>query len=525
MVNNSGRRKACLEPGAGTKLPGPGLRCAILSLALLAAFDAGAEGWRITPRLGVKETYTDNVTLGAQGKKQSELVTEVSPGVSVSKTGNRFNVNATYSLQTLSYLRDSSRNNTNHQLAAHADAEWIKDFFFTDASASISQQNTSLLGVAGADNINVTGNRTDVRTYQISPYIKSRLGNIADYRLGYTHNAVSTGATNISDSQAGRINAELNSAAAFYKVDWSLLYSRETINNSNVQDNRAERFAAGLRYLLSRKLNLVASYGYEKNSFLTTGAKPEGSLWDAGFVWTPSPRTKLEARVGRRYFGDTYLLDYTQRSRRTTWSVNYGEDVTSARSQFFAQTTIDTASLLDSQFSASIPDPAIRAQFVEDFIVQNGLQNSTLQSLNFLSNQTFLQKRLQGAVSLNGIRNTMIFSLYGLSRFAQATATADQPGDGDFILSRDVKQYGASALWSSRLTPRISSNLSVAYTRNQFKDTGREDDSTLIRFGVRKQFEKKTSGSVDLRRTERSSNQDGNDYKENAVTVSLDMRF
>ena len=128
-------------------------------------------------------------------------------------------------------------------------------------------------------------------------------------------------------------------------------------------------------------------------------------------------------------------------------------------------------------------------------------------------------------MSLNGIRNTMIFSLYGLSRFAQATATADQPGDGDFILSRDVKQYGASALWSSRLTPRISSNLSVAYTRNQFKDTGREDDSTLIRFGVRKQFEKKTSGSVDLRRTERSSNQDGNDYKENAVTVSLDMRF
>jgi uncharacterized protein (PEP-CTERM system associated) len=487
--------------------------------------DAGAADWRVTPHLNLRETYTDNVTLAPKGQEQSELVTQINPGVSVSKTGNRLRVNAAYTLQTLSYLRDSSRNNTNHQLSANANAEWVKDFFFTDASASISQQNISLLGVQSPDNVNVTGNRADVRTYQISPYIRSRLGNFANYLVRYTHNAASTSAAGISDSQSDRVNAELSSARAFYKLGWRLLYSKEYINNTNFQDYQTEKFSGELRYLLSRKLSLVGSYGYENYTYLTLGPNPEGSFWNAGFAWTPSIRTRLEARFGRRYFGDTYLLDYSQRSRRTVWNVSYSEDITTTHSQFFIPVAIDTASLLDSQFSSAIPDPIIRAQFIEDFIVQNGLPRTTVGSLNFFTNQAFLQKRLQAAVSLNGVRNTMVFSLFSSTRNAQQIASSPLPGDNDFLLSDNVKQYGAGAFWNSRLTPRTSSNLGVSYSRNEFKNTGRQDDLTTVRLGVHKQLAKKMNGSADLRHIERTSNEAGNDYKENAITVSLDMAF
>lgn len=488
--------------------------------------DAGAADWRVTPHLNLRETYTDNVTLAPKGQEQSELVTQINPGVSVSKTGNRLKVNADYTLQTLSYLRDSRRNNINHQLSANANAEWVKDFFYTDASTSISQQNISLLGVQSPDNVNVTGNRADVRTYQISPYIRSRFGNFANYLVRYTHNAVSTSAAGISDSQGDRVNAELNSARAFYKLGWRLLYSKEYTNNTNFQDYEREKFSGELRYLLSRKLNLVGAYGYENNSFLTLGPKSEGSFWNAGFVWTPSIRTKLEARVGRRYFGDTYLLDFSQRSRRTVWNVSYNEDITTTHSQFFIPVAIDTASLLDIQFSSAIPDPLIRAQFIEDFIIQNGLPSTTAGSLNFLADQAFLQKRLQAAVSLNGVRNTMVFSLFNVIRTSQTAGVASgAPGSNDFLLSDNVKQYGASAFWNSRLTARTSSNLGVSYSRNEFKNTGREDELTSVRLGVHKQLAKKMNGSADLRHIERTSSETGNDYKENAITVSLDMKF
>ena len=500
--------------------------CVVLGSLWLMAPDAGAADWRVTPHLNLRETYTDNVTLAPKGQEQSELVTQINPGVSVSKTGNRLKVNAAYTLQTLTYLRDSRRNNSNHQLSANANAEWVKDFFYTDATASISQQNVSLLGTQSSDNVNVTGNRADVRTYSISPYIRSRFGNFADYLVRYTHSAASTSASGVSDSQSDRINAELSSARAFYKLGWTLAYSKDYINNTNFQDYQRDRFSGELRYLLSRKLSLVGSYGYENNTFLTTGPKPEGSFWDAGFVWTPSIRTKLEARLGRRYFGDTYLLDFSQRSRRTVWNVSYNEDITTTHSQFFIPVVFDTANLLDIQFSSVIPDPLIRAQFIEDFIVQSGLPRTAEGALNFLADQAFLQKRLQAAVSLNGVRNTMVFSLFSSSRTSQTSGIASgTPGSDDFLLSDEVQQYGASAFWNSRLTPHTSSNLGVSYSRNEFKNTGRQDELTSVRLGVHKQLAKKLNGSADLRHTERSSSEGGNDYKENAVTVSLDMKF
>lgn len=499
-------------------------RAVALGLLSLASFAAEAADWSITPRLNLREAYTDNVTLAPEGQKRSEFVTQVRPGVTVSKSGKRLKLNAAYSLESLSYLRDSDRSNIKHQLNADANAEWLEDFFFTDVRTRISQQNISLLGTSSADNVNITGNRADVRTFLVSPYIRSRIGSHANYLLRYTYNTVNTDAVGISDAERDRIAAELTSARAFNKLTWRLAYEKEHTNNSNFQDFSRERLTGQLGYLLSRKLSLVTAYGYENNSFLSTGVDPEGSLWNAGFIWTPSQRTRLEARVGRRYFGDTYILDFSQRSRHTTWSVSYNEDITTSQSQFSLQTSADTANLLDGLFVSAIPDPIIRAQFVEDFIVQNGLPRVTVEALNFLTNQAFLQKRLQAAVSINGVRNTLIFSVFNLNRDAQANV-ADLAGNNDFLLSRNIKQYGAAALWNWRLTPHMNSSVSVSYTRNEFENTGREDDLTSVRVGLRKQLEKKVNGSVDLRRVERDSSQEGGDYKENAVTLSLDMTF
>ena len=85
----------------------------------------------------------------------------------------------------------------------------VDNLFFLDGRAAISQQNISLSGPQAADNVNVTGNRTEVKTYSVSPYLRHSFGNFASSELRYTHSGVSTGVGALSDSQVDSIHLRL----------------------------------------------------------------------------------------------------------------------------------------------------------------------------------------------------------------------------------------------------------------------------------------------------------------------------
>ena len=80
----------------------------------------------------------------------------------------------------------------------------------------------------------------------------------------------------------------------------------------------------------------------------------------AGFAWEPSSRTSVSASIGERFFGRTYYLSASHRTRRTVWNISYDEAVTTTRSQFFLPAAIDTAALLDRLFTGVYPDPVQR---------------------------------------------------------------------------------------------------------------------------------------------------------------------
>ena len=500
---------------------------------LLLSSNSGAADWRFTPTLELKETYTDNVRL-TRDNEQSDFVTQVNPGIIVNGIGPHLKVNAHYVMQNIFLLEENSENATNHRLHANGNVELLNDLFFVDGKASITQQSISSFGRQAEDNTNISNNRTNVKTYSVSPYLLNHFQDFASSELRYTHDSVSTtgsGSTvssGLSDSQADKILAKLTSGNDFRKLGWGLNYHKQRIDFDSGQTVTQESYGGDLRYLITPHLNLIATGGYEKNDYLSITGNSAGSYWTAGFAWRPSLRTSIEASAGKRYFGDTYSVKADHRSRRTAWNLSYTEGITTTRSEFQLPATIDTAGLLDRLLTSSIPDPVVRQQVVENFIRENGLPDSLADSVNYLTNRFFLQKRLQASVSFVGVRNTVVLSLFDVKREAQTSQTADSAilGTSNLSLFDNTKQEGVHALWNRRLSPLTSANFNASYTRTRSLTTDREDENKTIRIGLTRRLQPKVDGTLELRRKQLDSNQSSSDeYTENAITASINIRF
>jgi uncharacterized protein (PEP-CTERM system associated) len=294
--------------------------------------------------------------------------------------------------------------------------------------------------------------------------------------------------------------------------------------DENQQETLTEAITGSARRLISPTVGLLAQAGYESYSSGIPGSVLEGSRWGAGLEWTPTPRTRLAATAGKRFDDDAYNFEFHHRTRLTTWSAGYSEDVTTARSEFFVPATASTAGTLGQLFLSQFPDPVARQKAVEEFIARTGLPPRLGAPVNFFSDQLFLVKRWQASAGFLGVRNTLVANAFAETRevlFGGAVG----PGTGDFAASNSIRATGASLAWNWRVTARNAWNLGAGYTRNEFLDSNRVDDLTYIRMGFTRQFQPRLSGSLYYRRQQNESAQSAFSYTENAGVATLQMKF
>lgn len=491
--------------------------------ALLAPHSGAAE-WKIKPSINLRETYTDNVNLAAGNEKKSSFVTEISPGVSITGSGAGLKVQADYVMQNLLYANGGNNSGTRHQLNAFANAELVKDLFFLDSSASISQQNISPFGVQSAGTINNSDNTSEVRTYSISPYFKHNFGNIATSEVRYTHDSVSAGTGSLADSQGNRLSFNVNSGTSFSTIGWGLQYNKQKVSSSNnIDDVDNTSYSGTLRYLITPRFSLTATAGHEKFNYVSVKDKPEDNFWSVGFSWAPTTRTSVMASTGKRFFGTTYSLAANHRSRNTVWSLGYDEDITSTRSQFLLPATISTSSFLNNLWTASIPDPVARQRIVDIFIRNTGIPRALSDSLNYFTNQYFLQKRLQASVAVNSAKSTAIFSVFNTLREAQMSRTIDSTllGTSNLNLQDDTRQVGGNAIWNWRISSRSDFNISAGYSRVTSLTTDRIDHNKTLSLALSKRFTPDLTGTIELRRLQQNSNQNNGNIRETAISASI----
>lgn len=506
--------------------------CSAGAAALLLSSYSNAAEWEVLPRLNLRETYSDNLGLIRNNTRTGDFVTQINPGLSVTGVARRFSLDASYTMNNLIYAEASNFNRTRHQLNATATTEILEDLFFVDGRARISQQNISLLGPQSFDNVNVTGNRADVRTFSISPYLRHRFQNFASGELRYTRSLVSSNANSLFNSNGDSFSAGLNSGTAFQTLSWGVTYSNQMVHfDRNDRTVEMERSIANLGYRITPQFGLTASGGYERNSFISIRGNPSSPTWTVGFYWNPSERTSIVANAGQRFFGDTYYVLANHRTRMTVWNVSYNEGITTFNQQAQLGSPINLAGSLGQLLGAQNPT------FSPGLIQQNsgallglGASGAFFDPTNFFTNRLFLQKRFQASVAMNGTRNTLVFRIFNMTRRAFSPESVDVGivGVENLALLNHTRQSGVNAMWSYRLSNLTRASVNLGYTRFSFLGHDREDDFMLSSISLTRQFPeilRNLNGSIMVRHNERDSNRPGGNYGENAAIASLDMTF
>jgi uncharacterized protein (PEP-CTERM system associated) len=492
---------------------------ATAALVLVMSPGANAYDWRFVPNVNLTETLTDNVSLSAGGTKEGDLVTQVSPGFTLSTDGPRLKARINYSLQANLYATSGRATRFTNQLNAGGTATLIRDMLYVDATAFANGQSISAFAPQSFNNVNATGNQANVHSYSISPYLFNRYGSFATSQLRYTHEAVGANTSLLANTNTDRLQAIVSSGPQYIRGNWGLQASTEKKQYSDIDSISQSSISANAGYLIVPTVRLTATGGYEKNTYVTLGDKPEGKFYNAGFTWAPTTRTSLTATAGRRYFGNTYFLAANHRARNTVFSLNYSEDITSTQGQFVSTAVIDTSSQLNLLYTPQIADPAARQQFVDLLIRQFGLGPGLAVPVNSLTNRYFLQKSLQGSIAVSGAHSTVIGTVFDTRREAQSVQIT-APG-----LDDSNKQIGASAAWNLQLSPRSSALANLSYTRSTSLVTDLQTTYKIARVGMTTTFRPKLTGTLELRHTQQASESFGGDIRENAITASVFAQF
>jgi len=497
--------------------------------ACLAAPVARAE-WRFTPSVDLRETWTDNVNLAPAGQEHSRLVSTLTPGLQLTNETPRLKFRANYRLSLYDYRGARPENTQRHtsHLSADANARLVGELLFLDASASVYQTPTSAFGPQFPGSGYSSSNSNQMRSYRVSPYLLHNFGASANLELRYVHDYVSSDAGGFGQSEGDSLSLLLASGPSFRKVGWVLSASRQVLHDSLTDASTTSAANLGLRYVLSNQLTLNLNGGYDSYDYHSQGGKTQGASYSGGFRWNPSARSSLEANVGRRFYGPSYLLSAQHRSRGTVWSISYDDAVTNSRSQFTLPATVNTAALLDQLFRVNFPDPVQRAAVIQAYIASTGLPAALPNAINYLSNRYTLQRQFRASTAMKLAYSTALINVFRTKREALSAVQQDSQLLGSQLLNLNdnTDQKGVSASLSYQLGARSQATLQATAYRTESLSTDRVDNSRQFSLYLSRQFSARLSGIAEVRRTQGDSvGLGGRKYTENALAAGVSMKF
>lgn len=489
-----------------------------------SASDAGTPrgGWQIVPTLSLQETFTTNGRLSAS--KHSDQITEISPGVNISGQSARLKGHLDFQLQGLVYAQDTDRQDVRRNLNSQFTFEAVDNWLFVDFNAVITRQSISAFGPQAYEHEGRNANSTEASSYQLSPYIRGKLGSWADYQLRYRRGTSHSQTQQIADPDTDDWSLLLQGGLGA-QVGWSLDGNRQTIKYGSQARRESNRLRGVLSYALDPQIRLMAIGGSEANNYLSFN-KERKTTAGFGLDWRPTERTSLSASQESRFFGKGHELSFSHRMRMSAIRYTDSRDVTNLPNQLSTFSLGSIYDLLDYQLQSAFPDPLQRAQQVMAFLQAYGLNANTQVISGFLSNQISLERRQALSLIGYGVRNTLTLTVMQSERQPLGGVGGMAGIRDDFSQAQDIRQRGVSLGWNHKLTALSSLNLDLSQQKSISRSTtvtGLDTRERRGHLGFTTRLGKDTSFSLLLRRVLYDNST--MPYSETGLVVGLGLRF
>ena len=466
----------------------------ILFSSLFFLSTASQAAWRLEPFIETRAAYSDNAEF--EDDDESDFIMQLNPGFSISKDQGRLLVRVDYLLQNFYSFNDSDLS-SDHTLDAFSTWEAIKDHFFIDAFATITQVLVDTTGTTSTANLNNTGNTTDQTTLGIEPKWRQRFGGFALGEVAYLYEidrfedeSDEDGVDgDIDNSDRQRFLATLRNPDEDDRIDWGLRHQDEKVDFDDSETVEFKRSQADLGIEIFTRLELVGSYGYESNDFESdpSVADEDDTFWDAGFIFGLGEFTALEVRRGERFFGNTWFGDFTIAGQKLAFNATYEEDIQVETAR------VDSRSFLD--------EPATISNDVETDVA--GDRNSVFES-----------KR---------------WDVSGSYRVAKSTFTLSAFNDDVVFLDTldEEKSEGVSFQWDWRLSGVSALQSLIQWQDDEDDRDGDQDESDFTELSVRyiRSLSPKTDFDVGVVYTEGDGDDADEDFTSYTLDAGLIVRF
>ena len=478
--------------------------------------------WRIVPGIALWETYTDNVTRAPSASAQSGWIRELVPSLRIEGIGPRVSGLFDYRLRDLSYANMSQLNSRQNLLNSNVTIEAAENWFFVDARASITQQNTSAFAATTPNFASASSNQTETTVFQLSPYLRGKVSDIAAYQIRFNQTNSRTSNNTLPATETAEWVARIKNTPSSSKLGWSLDSDALAIRNDAAGKRQDGRIRGTLIYDIYPELHASVMYGRENTDYASSTMQSSNTP-GIGVEWSPGARTQFAAVKERRFFGDGRSLVLSHRTPLVALKYTDDKDATVMPNQIAAGGQGSVYALMSDLLTSSIPDPVARGQAVKSRLEQTGVSAISGTIGGFVTSRIFVSHNRDASAVLIGRTNTITLTLSQRDRQSiglGATSVTDS-----FSSSADIRQQIESGAWVHRLSPLSTMTLTASRLHTIGLSTtssdSRQDAQSLF---YTKQIGAKTSASAGVRRAQFSSTISPG-YRESALVGSLSASF
>lgn len=454
----------------------PRLRRARIAAAALAtcaaagaSVDASAQTLRIRPEVEASVTYTSNAAHATASEAQSDLVLNVSPRLVLNSRGGRVQIDGNFGVEAGAYARNEDASFVRPRGRIEMRSQLIERWAFLDASVVADRESADPYA-ARPDSVSAFNDYTTMR-YRVTPYLQrqltprlsllARTDHIVTRRVGGTSffDPGRTDPVRDAHEQAQRFELVLTPLP----VGAELEITREDTRHRGA--DRSILMQTGVRgivkYAPTPQLTLSAIAGREVSEyslFERTDPIVGGEL-----RWQPSQRSTLDARVERRFFGTGVAIGWRHRSPFVGLELSVDRrPVAQSGSHLLGAAGADVQSLLDGVLTTRFPNDTQRGELVTKIISDLNLPQTLTAPIDLYTSYAQLQDSLSATVLFFGRLTTVTATAYARERRRlQNVEDVLAPA----ALTSDNRQYGLEVTASRRLSPVLTADAAVRYSR------------------------------------------------------------